>query len=693
MWTDSERYTLETAMQKLAPGFQLFDAHKFSGLVREAAAKYSETQWSRAIRKVIRDDEFAKFDCPAAWWWVGYSQLLTFPCGIKIDPWWEVKYWLLEEVRGQRKVVNMWGCASSGKTTFMAWLPLIAATIWQENATGYVAGPWKTASDDKVWKEVKTAARQLSQHAKDVLNDLGITSIESTDSYLRIQTRLESEQSEFKFVSADKAATMQGKKSRTHGASGRRGLMLVECDEYQENQYLELGAGIANILSQENFVGFTGCNPKHGRVWAPNHRQFSDPTRRRAADMRRDRDYRWETPMGICVRFDWGNCPNNLLDRDEYPYLMRAETAAVMARTRAEDQDAQLWAWAFGDLGAQAKTDIFRQERAGAFDEFVFIQKGERGLTIDPAFTSHGDACIATEFTVGTMQAISESGETRSVKGMVIDRQFAVPIETELVADAAFIRAAQTVAAFRRDEIERTSGPLEKFMIPIKVGQMIRADQYLAVKIGELLIERNIPWRNFSFDSSQRADCTDSIFQTLGRQNIRWFYEGTRRLQDEERPNWYYWPRQYQKLQDDSRVPEKWSDHCTRVISMLWFFACAAINKGFVLGGKAAQRGFEELGSRQIENGRGDREDVISKAELKKAGMKSPAYAETLAFAIYFAGRFMDAFELHEPEDEFDRTGGGYYPDLERDGEPSRSRYNIRGSLGGGKKQLRLTFK
>lgn len=690
--TESERELIETAMRKLAPGFVLFDGEAFIKQVQAAGLLYKEKTASRIAREVIRRDDFNRFDCPAAWWWIGYSQLLTSPCGITIDPWWEVKYWLLEEVRGSRKVVNMWGCASSGKTTFMAWLPIIAATIWQDNATGYVTGPWKTASDDKVWKEVRIWARKLTQKSGPTLKALGITKIDSTDSYLRVETQLDSEQCEFKFVAADKAATMQGKKSRSHG-SGRQGIMLVECDEYQENPYLELGAGIANILSQENFLGFIGCNPKHGAVWKPNHRRFSEPTRRNTADMRRDRDYRWDTPAGFCVRFDWGNCPNNLLGRDQYKYLMRTETASVMARAGAEDQDAQLWAWAFGDLGANAKTDVFRQERAGAFDDFIFMEKRDRGLSLDPAFSEFGDACVATEFSVGTMQATSEAGEARTVKGISIDRQFPLAVESESVADAAFIRLAKRIAAYRRDEIERASGPIEKFMIPIKEGQTIRADQYLAIKIGELLIERSIPWKNFSFDSSQRADCTDSIFQTLGRQNIQWFYEGTRRLADEERPNWYYWPRQYQEDINGNRIPERWSDHCTRVISMLWFFACAAINRGFVLGGRAAKKGFDELGARQIEQSRGEREDVISKAELKKSGMKSPAYAETLAQAIYFAGRYMDAFDLSDSEDEFDRTGGGYYPDLGEPGEPSRSRYNIRGGLRSGGKPLKLTFR
>lgn len=698
-WTQDERQRMEAAMGLLAPGFRLYDHAYMKQAVWRAAKAYGididqdPNRAATVIKMALVRDDFGRpvnhpdrergvlwshYGCPEAWWWLCLWRMLWWG-RYDIDPWFEVKWWLWLELRAKRKTMTMWGCTNSGKSMWDANFAWEQALVWEGDCEGFVAGPWKGATDDKIWDAIKKAKWKLNE---ELLPYLGITEIEVTDTYLRAAG--ENGTAQIKFVAADKAASIQGKKSESK--NGRRGILFVCCDEFAENPQLGLALreGIANNRGQKPYFGALGCNPKPGKIWHSQMRRFSEPVDMRPSEMRRSIHRRWNTRGGICVRFDSDNSPNQILGRDEFPYLFDSENAADLEHEDDSERSAQKFAWAFGDEGAESPTDHFRQSRAGVFDEWFWRDPGEKIGSLDPSFGG-GDECIMTISQVGRFEAVHrDTGERRLVKGLTCLGQRPIDMldKGDFIADEEFCALARKVARHRQNlEANRDprllQEPLEKFMVErIQVGAKIGGAVYVAVMAANLCIEEEIPWSNFVFDASQRADCADAIWKTFGRQNLRWYYEGTRKLTQEEEPDWVRWPYVY-RHQGEERTLEKWSDVCTTVISMLWFFTCEILHSGRIVGGKVCQKGLDELASREIVFGRGNSKDVISKGKLKEAGQKSPAYAETLAMTVYFASRYLDAFDLGEPEETHDRTNSNLTPAL-----PSgRGRFNIRGSV------------
>lgn len=562
----------------------------------------------------------------------------------------------------------------------MATFSWLMAMVFEGAAEGFIAGPYKSASDDKIWDNIKKVRHQINEN---LLPHLGIEEIEVTDTFLRAKG-FGNGTAQIKFVAADKAAAIQGKKSESKDP--RKGILFVACDEFAENPQLgtALREGIANNRGQKTFFGALGCNPKPGKIWHSQMRRFSEPTDMRPGEMRRSIHRRWNTRSGICVRFDSDNSPNQLLGRDEFPYLFDSENAADLEREDDSERSAQKFAWAFGDEGAESPTDHFRQARAGVFDEWFWRDPLEKVLSLDPSFGG-GDECVFTIGQSGIFEAVSRDvGERRQVRGVAVLRQEPIDMteKSDFVVDEEFYAIARRVARHRQElealkDPRAMDRPLEEFMVErLTPGANVGGAVYVAVMAAQKCLDENVPWKNFIFDASQRADCADAIWKTFGRQNLRWFYEGTRRLVQEEEPDWVRWP-YVTRYQGEERVQEKWSDVCSKVISMLWFFGCEVLHSGRIVGGKACQKGLDELGAREIETGRGGVKDVVSKKTLKENGMKSPAHGETLAMLIYFAARYMGAFDLGRPDEQHDRTNATTNPTLPE----GRGRFNIRGSL------------
>ena len=65
------------------------------------------------------------------------------------------------------------------------------------------------------------------------------------------------------------------------------------------------------------------------------------------------------------------------------------------------------------------------------------------------------------------------------------------------------------------------------------------------------------------------------------------------------------------------------------------------------------KKGLAELCARPVtkrKNAKEGKIDVISKDEMKKMGMASPTYAETLAIGIMFTTRILKLIKIDEPE-------------------------------------------
>lgn len=145
------------------------------------------------------------------------------------------------------------------------------------------------------------------------------------------------------------------------------------------------------------------------------------------------------------------------------------------------------------------------------------------------------------------------------------------------------------------------------------------------------------------------------MIDCLGRNNVKWFYDGSRKIVDEENlgKGWFKWPYSYQETPDGQREPVKWSAVVSQTISMVWLFACEAIKGGLLCNGTTMKRGLDELCARPVvrsRQGQGEgKKDVIGKEKLKDMGQKSPTYGEGLAMSLYFATRFLGLIPLGDP--------------------------------------------
>jgi len=687
-WTSDEKARVTAAMRQLAPDYQLYDHNALLHHVRNAVEHYgldvdSPFSGPAAIKLTILHDHFSngmcKFGGPEAWWWIALYRAIFFGSNYDTDPWLEVKWWLWLELRGKRSVLTLWGCTNSAKSMWMATFAFVQGAVWLGDCEGYIAGPYKNASDDKVWDAVDKAKARLNM---EVLHHLGVTGIRLTADYFNVEGHHHSgegtHESQIKFVSVDKAAAIQGKK--LDSKDPRYGILLLECDEFIENSELDLGEGIANNRGQKTFFAALACNPKKGKVWHAKVRKWSEPIDIPAGKMRKSVHRRWKTRLGLCVRFDASNSPNQILGRDEFKYLFDSETEADMEKEDDANKSAQKDAWAFGDIGAESPTDYFRQARAGLFDQFYWLRQEEQVMALDPSFGG-GDECIFTIIQPGLFEAVSASGEHRQVNGCVLKGHYEIDMEdhSDFVVDPDFIQLSSFVARHRMEHYPEEGKTELSDYLParLEVGTTISGARYLAVQAAYQSIQHKIPWSRFVFEGSQRVDCADAIWEVFGRQNINWYYEGTRKLRHEEEPDLYRWPWSYRKT-EEGRKADRWSDYCSSLISMLWFLSCELLHSGFVVGGTDCQRGLDELASREIVYGRGELRDVISKKKLKDAGMKSPAYGETLSMALYFACRYLNAFDLGRPEDVTDIS------DMELPFGPDDlppSRFNIKGKV------------
>jgi hypothetical protein len=663
MLTNQETKILEEAMRQMVPEFVAFDREKF----QQAAARakqdndtdpslYVDNQFGlgRLLVKVCADTKRNGYGVPHIWWWIELQYLL-FP-KLTPDCWNEVRWWIWAKHRGKRHVVTLWGSQSSGKSSWLALFSIVQLVVWGPDAYVYVAGPVKAHAEDKVVAEIYKLMDKLKESMRSrhtdpitshVLHSIGLKCDHNkTDAWLETWRG----RGLVQYVAIENASAIQGKKSNDH-SDELKGIMLLMVDEFIENPYNQLKEGLRNLISNINCFGILACNPDPAKVQHHSLRAFSMPYNE--TGLTKDKSFGWRTRWGHCYRFSIQNSPNHLLGRTEYPYLLNQGMVERQMELGDEDGFAgQVDAWGFGSGARNAPLDEASIRLAGTFQDVTWTAPTERVAAFDCSFGGADPAgvCILDAGKVLRRAMDGEAYEKTVFSGV---EQLTFMADEDLHASAEWIEQMEEIFAY-------TGGgwPEGERFANVQPGQFMGGAWDMAKKAGEIIMRYNIPPQNVTFDASQRADCADAMMAVIGRKNLRWWYEGSRSIRDEESltsSGWYYFPFRYEKSKDDGqKEPVLWSHRVSQTSSMIWFMACEMIKAGFLVNGTVLQRGFDELCSRPIEWGRKGQgsgmKDVMSKAKLKKEKQRSPVYGETLAMAMYYGTRFCNLVNLGEPK-------------------------------------------
>jgi hypothetical protein len=530
--TDDERL-LNLDMQKLCPGYRIFNQTEFDQAVGRAAAalkhdkrvlQKNSVNLALLARRVVTDFSQNGYGVPFAWWWIFFEAHLML--GIKADPWTEVKWWLWLELRGKGENLTMWGCQNSLKTSWMARFSVTQMAVWLEDAEVYVAGPYKAHTDDKAWNELKKWIIHLRKHPNQFTSALNLGFKEESES-CAIFDKESGRKGTAKFISLENASAAQGKKAAEHETRGMRGIVLLIIDEFIENPQLKLKQAEGNVASNYAYFGLLACNPLPEKVQHPALLPFSEPCEVNRADLHRDVNYRWKTIYGLCVRFAWSNCPNNILKRTVWPYMLTTERMERARKKGNDIIDSQVDAWGFGSGARNAPLDEASIRMAGTYNQAQWEQTPERLIHIDAAFGG-SDPATYTMLEAGLATIIQNTAAMKR-------RVFAGVEQSPIQVDADFIATQEWI-----DEMmflfEHTGGGFPKTaqLQRVQKGDRMGGSWHLGYQILKILFEHDIPARHCTFDSSQRGDCTTILLDCLGRDNVTWFYEGSRKITDEE---------------------------------------------------------------------------------------------------------------------------------------------------------------
>ncbi len=656
--TSTEIELLETEMRKLHPEFRMFDREEFLEAVLDVAVpalkrnpKVLDDQKvnvsiPRLARHIVTDPARKGYGVPFAWWWIFFEMEVLK--GVIPDPWSEVRWWLYEEVRGKGYTHTMWGSQSSGKSSWAGRFCIVQMAAWGADATFYITGPKKSHSDDKGWKQVQDWARHLGKNPSMFVMALGITvKVNKQDVEIHVHGH---GAATARFVSAEESSTIRGKKSHSHDETGLIGITCVFVDEFVENSNLDLKRINSNAASNYNFFMLLACNPDPDLVGHPSIRAFSWP--QLTVNLDRTVHFRWQTAFGLCTRYAWTNCPNRILGYTRWPYLLDQIRVDRVRLKGATATDSEIDAFGFGSGARGAPLDEQQIKLAGTFEIPIWTGPTTRLLAIDCAF---GGQDPATAWVAEAGPAVFRATDDKAIEKHVVSsvETVVLPVEQSFTVTQEWLDEMDELLAYSGG-----SWPETTRISPVLPGMLLNGNYSMGYHAIKTMREYGIPPGNCCFDSSQRGDCTSIMLDFLGRQNVRWYYEGSRSIKDEEnltQAPFYKMPLEYERLGDDEIRPKLWSEVVTSTISMLWFSACESIKRGFLVNGKTCQAGLDELCARPVVKRRGAAEgkkDVLSKEQLKLMGQKSPTYAETICFGMYFATRFLGLIQLEKPKEK-----------------------------------------
>lgn len=627
-------------MQKLILEFVSFDEDRMRDAIERARSSvpaFRELKKASSVcLSTLRYGYEANMDVPPAWWWIMASKFLM--PDIVLDPWFQLKWWLFEQSRGQRKTNTFWGCANSGKTDWFGVSSLVAMAVWPGRTHVYITAPWETHSVDKVWLALRKQIEPWKVKIPGCLEELGMGFVEKEKliTIYEKETRLNSEAS---LISLQNAAAAQGAKSRArHDSDPRLSLNYFICDEFIENPGIKLREVIANNTSVDNFMGMLGCNPKPERVRHPALRGFSEPVEIRVDALMKKHHAVWKTAYGTLVRFHWGNCPNRFRRDPYFKYLINEISEEAIRKQGVDLADHQVDAWGWGHEGSGCELTIIDSVRPEVQGTPVWQNQPQAVMAVDPAFGGN-DPASYTILDFG--KAMIERGDgTNVVQDSLCGR-----IQEKFEVEGEFRPNAQWVSDFlARAEAAGAKKAAILQAESFKPGALVNSSWWLVDHVLRLCHRHNVPPNNICFDSSMRPDCAKAFDRTFP--GMAWNYDGMRTMKDEEALTkaWFRFPFKMRQEKEGTAEPMLWSDEVSDSMSMIWRLTERLIAGGHVVGVERLKLGIDDIMSRPWETKPSGRVVLCDKKTLiRKYKVCSPTLGETLSMAIYLAVRFKGA--------------------------------------------------
>jgi len=231
---------------------------------------------------------------------------------------------------GNKKILNLIGSLSSGKSRVAMSIAYACMAIDPEYTAVYIANPFENVSSSGIWGDCEELLEQLNRHypptkkGKDYSNSSSIfpTSVlyaaRAIDFIPGVPKAARMEIRNVKHV-----GKFKGVKSR--GKDVNRGIILVLLDECNEIENLSFLTTLTNIAAQDSFFCITTQNFKGddmGSMLTEPSGHFDGPAT--FDELNIDTDIYWASKSSSqTLRFDGLKSPNILAGRDIYPKLFR----------------------------------------------------------------------------------------------------------------------------------------------------------------------------------------------------------------------------------------------------------------------------------------------------------------------------------------------------------------------------------
>lgn len=512
-----------------------------------------------------------------------------------------------------RKICNLIGSQNSGKTDFFATAAMIFLSIDPEFTAVYAASPYLGAAESGMWGRIR------KRNADGAKAGIRYRDVESKEKIIAVDGLAEA--GFIQLRSIDKVGKLQGKKQPDN--TGLRGWLILFCDEIEEFPTQALKDLLDNLQGNVRFFCYTGCNFKDvnglaGALCKPEGMEFSalDP----------DTHFRWISERrSVTYRFDGHRSPNIVAGKVIYTYLFKEED-----RQRLEEVHGltgpkyleQARSFPFSQMAEFLVTTSDEIKAFGGWEEPVWSGPVTRVAFCDAAFGGK-DPCVFGIYEFGLARCEDSEGKWHN-------RQVFRPVVPHMTIKLDVIKAldkdwAERVAALSKDG-------RHKFQ---QLGTRVSVDQQVAVACGELLREWNIPFENFGFDGSMRAEFTQEMITVLGNSVIALDFGGT----GTDRPAGVA------EQGNPGEEPKVCRDVYATFVTEMYFAVGTLVRAGQFRGAKTIPQAIRQLTKRwwkwrgkrktlQPKDGMGKADTQLALKSYKQEHGESPDHADTLVGAI-----------------------------------------------------------
>lgn len=439
-----------------------------------------------------------------------YFLTLLIP-GTFIHPWFLDECWALEYcIANGRDILNLIGSKSSGKSAFIARSFIGLVSIEPDWTCFYIAAPYKTAAESTVWGELRGCFEAMIEAHPKLFPKAAYKLSEDRCDWGR---PFKKSAGFIELVSVDKVGKLQGIKAEDkQQVRGFIGIGVDEIGVFPSDKFIDI---LDNVNANANFLGETGCNFRdmggmEGRLCHPEGQEYTD--------LSADEDHYWKSDYNtFTIRLDGHFQPNILAQQVIYGPLLREHKRAVTERKhglRGPKYLEQIRSFPNSSMSDYYTTTRDKILAAGSFDQILPSGGTTSVAFIDPGFGGDPAQMIVLEW--GACQVMSLSGHM--VAAQVIRPRVSmitVQIDTALVCDHAWVSRLQRVTAGKMRDIT------------VNIGQLVTAEQQLAVQCGEILARLAIPRSHFGFDGSMRASIVKEMIVVLGSGVVAIDFGGT----------------------------------------------------------------------------------------------------------------------------------------------------------------------